>query len=63
MAIKLYGTNASTVIERVEQKIQDINRTLPEGVSIVPYYQQKDIVESAVNTVSSALIQGIILVA
>ncbi len=63
MAIKLFGTNASTVIERVEQKIQEINRTLPEGVSIVPYYQQKDIVESAVNTVSSALIQGIILVA
>ncbi|WP_431064796.1 efflux RND transporter permease subunit [Methylotuvimicrobium sp.] len=63
MAIKLYGTNASTVIERVEQKIQDINKTLPEGVSIVPYYQQKDIVEGAVNTVSSALVQGIILVA
>ncbi len=63
MAIKLYGTNASTVIERVEQKIEDINRTLPEGISIAPYYQQKDIVEGAVNTVSSALIQGIILVA
>lgn len=63
MAIKLYGTNASTVIERVEKKIEEINRTLPEGVSIVPYYQQKDIVEGAVNTVSNALIQGIILVA
>ncbi len=63
MAIKLYGTNASTVIERVEQKIQDINKTLPQGVSIVPYYQQKDIVESAVNTVTSALVQGIVLVA
>ena len=63
MAIKLYGTNASTVIERVEQKIAEINKTLPQGVSIVPYYQQKDIVESAVNTVSSALIQGIVLVA
>ncbi|WP_404361544.1 efflux RND transporter permease subunit [Methylotuvimicrobium sp. KM1] len=62
MVIKLFGTNASTVIERVEQKIQDINKTLPEGVSIVPYYQQKDIVEAAVNTVSSALVQGIILV-
>ncbi|MDQ7089456.1 MAG: CusA/CzcA family heavy metal efflux RND transporter [Methylococcales bacterium] len=63
MAIKLYGTNASTVIERVENKIKEINKTLPEGVSIVPYYQQKDIVESAVNTVNNALIQGIILVA
>ena len=63
MVIKLYGTNASTVIDRVEQKIQDINKTLPKGVSIVPYYQQKDIVESAVSTVTNALVQGIILVA
>ncbi len=63
MAIKLYGTNASTVIERVENKISDINKTLPKGVSIVPYYQQKDIVESAVSTVTSALVQGVILVA
>jgi len=62
MVIKLYGTNASTVIERVEEKINKINKALPEGVSIVPYYQQKDIVKGAVNTVSNALIQGIILV-
>ncbi len=63
MAVKLYGTNASTVINRIEQKIQAINKTLPKGVSIVPYYQQKDIVESAVSTVTHALVQGIILVA
>ncbi len=63
MAIKLYGSNASAVIERVEQRIQSINKSLPAGVSIVPYYQQKDIVESAVNTVNTALVQGIILVA
>jgi cobalt-zinc-cadmium resistance protein CzcA len=63
MVVKLYGTNASTVIERVEEKIQAINKTLPKGVSIVPYYQKKDIVESAVSTVSNALVQGIILVA
>ncbi|MFK5950828.1 MAG: CusA/CzcA family heavy metal efflux RND transporter [Methylococcales bacterium] len=62
MVIKLYGTNASTVIERVEEKIDKINKALPEGVSIVPYYQQKDIVEGAVSTVSNALVQGIILV-
>jgi len=63
MAVKLYGTNASTVIERVEQKIQGINKTLPKDVSIVSYYQQKDIVESAVSTVNNALVQGVILVA
>ncbi|MGR9045729.1 MAG: efflux RND transporter permease subunit [Gammaproteobacteria bacterium] len=41
MVIKLFGSNASTVIERVEQWIEEINKALPEGVSIVPYYQQK----------------------
>ncbi|BCX88275.1 heavy metal efflux system protein [Methylomarinovum tepidoasis] len=63
MVIKLYGSNASTVIERVEKKIAEINRALPEGVRIKPYYQQKDIVEAAVHTVTSALVQGIVLVA
>jgi cobalt-zinc-cadmium resistance protein CzcA len=63
MVVKLYGTNASTVIESVEKRIEEINKILPEGVHIVPYYQQKDIVEAAVGTVSNALIQGIILVA
>ncbi|WP_198246612.1 efflux RND transporter permease subunit [methane-oxidizing endosymbiont of Gigantopelta aegis] len=63
MVIKLFGANASTVIARVEDKIADINKTLPGGVEIVPYYQQKDIVSAAVSTVNNALIQGIILVA
>lgn len=62
MVVKLYGTNSSTVIDRVEQKITDINKILPEGVHIVPYYQQKDLVESCVATVTSALLQGIGLV-
>ncbi len=61
--IKLFGTNASTVIKSVEDKIAQINESLPEGVNIVPYYEQKTLVESAVNTVTSALGQGIVLVA
>ncbi len=62
MVVKLYGSNASTVIGAVEKKIDDINRILPEGIKIIPYYQQRDIVEASVNTVTSALIQGILLV-
>ncbi|GJQ60354.1 MAG: efflux RND transporter permease subunit [Candidatus Scalindua sp. AMX11] len=63
MVIKLFGTNASTVIGRVEEKIKEINKFLPDGIRIVPYYQQKDIVEASVSTVRNALIQGIVLVA
>ncbi len=61
--IKLFGTNASTVIRAVEEKIEEVNQILPEGVSIVPYYEQKTLVEAAVGTVMSALALGIGLVA
>lgn len=62
MVIKLYGTNSSTVIEAVESKLKEIEKALPEGVIIDPYYQQKTLVQSSVNTVTNALLQGIGLV-
>ena len=62
MVIKLYGTNASTVIGTVETKVKEINEILPDGVKIVPYYEQKTLVEAAVSTVTNALWQGILLV-
>ena len=62
MVIKLYGSNSSTVIGQVEEKLRELNKALPPGVRIVPYYQQKTLVEAAVNTVTSALLQGIVLV-
>jgi cobalt-zinc-cadmium resistance protein CzcA len=63
MVIQLYGTNASTVIERVEQKLAEVQEALPEGVEIVPYYEQSELVEASVSTVRNALLQGIGLVA
>ena len=61
--IKLYGANSSSVIGAVETKLAEINKILPEGVKIVPYYQQKSLVDAAVRTVTTALIVGIVLVA
>ncbi|MBD3856843.1 MAG: efflux RND transporter permease subunit, partial [Acidobacteria bacterium] len=60
--IKLFGANSSTVIGAVEEKLAEVNGTLPDGVRIVPYYQQKSLVEAAVGTVTSALLIGIGLV-
>lgn len=62
MVIKLFGTNTSTVIKNVENRMEKINRSLPEGVKIIPYYDQKTLVEACVGTVTKALTQGIILV-
>ncbi|MBA2881895.1 cobalt-zinc-cadmium resistance protein CzcA [Desulfosalsimonas propionicica] len=62
MVIKLIGTNSSTVIARVQEKLAEIQNSLPEGVEIVPFYEQKTIVDASVNTVTTALVQGIGLV-
>jgi len=62
MVVKLIGTNTSTVIRDVENKLEAINDALPEGIKIVPYYDQKELVEACVKTVTSALIQGVVLV-
>jgi len=60
--IKLYGANSSSVIAAVETRLEEINEILPEGVRIVPYYEQKSLVDAAVRTVTRALIVGIALV-
>jgi cobalt-zinc-cadmium resistance protein CzcA len=62
MVIKLFGANSSTVIERIEAKMEEINGILPEGIKLVPYYEQKTLVAACVETVTDALIQGIVLV-
>lgn len=62
MVIKLFGSNSSTVIENVELKMEEINRILPEGIKLVPYYEQKTLVAACVKTVMDALLQGIGLV-
>tara|TARA_R100000027_G_scaffold9275_4_gene6691 strand:+ start:22815 stop:25928 length:3114 start_codon:yes stop_codon:yes gene_type:complete len=62
MVIKLYGTNSSTVIAEVEKKLVQIEEALPDGIIIDSYYEQKTLVQGAVNTVMQSLIQGVGLV-
>lgn len=62
MVLKLLGTNTSTVVEEVQARLDEIQQILPEGVEVVPYYQQADLVDRAVSTVSGALWQGLLLV-
>jgi len=63
MVLKLIGTNTSTVIADVKAKLEEINRVLPEGVKVVPYYDQATLVSKCVKTVTDSLILGVLLVA
>ncbi len=60
--LKLLGTNTSTVIDRVSEQLDRIRGALPEGVSLVPYYEQSSLVRQATGTVTTALWQGLLLV-
>jgi cobalt-zinc-cadmium resistance protein CzcA len=63
MVLKLIGTNTSTVIADVKSKLEEINRVLPEGVKVTPYYDQATLVAKCVKTVTDALFLGVLLVA
>ncbi len=60
--LKLLGTNTSTVISDVQQRLEEIGKILPTGVKIVPYYEQAGLVDRATHTVTKALWEGLVLV-
>jgi cobalt-zinc-cadmium resistance protein CzcA len=62
MVLKLFGSNTAKVITDLEERILEINRTLPEGVRIVPFYNQASLVRSCFSTVSTNLLVGILLI-
>ena len=62
IVMKLFGTNTSQAIERLYEKIPEVQKALPNGIHLVPYYEQAELVEQATWTVKKALLQGAVLV-
>lgn len=62
MAIMLKGENSRTVAERVKERIAEIRKSLPPGVSIEPFYDRTALVKRAIATVETNLVEGAILV-
>lgn len=56
-----YGENPMTVIERIEEKINELEAGLPLGVRISPFYDRTQIVERAQSTLNQALIIELIV--
>ncbi|MBN2409424.1 MAG: efflux RND transporter permease subunit [Candidatus Aminicenantes bacterium] len=62
IVLKLFGSNTAKVIAGLEERIAEINRSLPAGVKIVPFYNQASLVRQCFSTVSVNLALGIVLV-
>lgn len=63
MALQRVGENAKEVVRAVKLKIVTAQQALPKGVTINPVYDRTDLVDKAVKTAESALVEGSILVA
>lgn len=62
IAMMAMGENSRTVSQAVDQKIQDVQQSLPKGVSIETVYDRTTLVEKAITTVQKNLVEGAILV-
>jgi Cu(I)/Ag(I) efflux system membrane protein CusA/SilA len=62
VVVMRYGENTREVIKGVKQKIAEISKALPPGVTIKPFYDRSQLIERAVGTLRLTLIEEIILV-
>jgi cobalt-zinc-cadmium resistance protein CzcA len=62
LVLKLTGANTNAVIAAVTERLEAVNAALPEGVVARPYYDQSELVNQAVSTMTTALWQGALLV-
>lgn len=61
-AIMLKGENSRVVSERIKERIDEIRKTLPQGVTIEPFYDRTALVQRAIATVETNLLEGAALV-
>jgi len=58
-----YGENARATIQRVEERLEELSASLPEGVEIVTTYNRASLIERAVNSLREKLIEEFLVVA
>lgn len=62
IVMMLRGGNGREVISQIEKKIDEINKSLPEGVKVEKFYDQSDLIERTTATISTNLVEGGFLV-
>ena len=63
IVVMRYGENALAVIERVKQRLEDVQAGLPEGVEVVTTYDRSNLIQRAIDTLTHTLIVEMVVVA
>ena len=62
IVLMLKGASGRDVVNAVKEKLPAIQKALPKGVELVPFYDRTDLVKKAIHTVTQALYEGAIFV-
>jgi len=62
IVVMRHGENALNVINRVKQKIKDIEPSLPKGVEVLVTYDRSDLIHRALETLKDKLTEEMIVV-
>ena len=63
IVVMRYGENALKVIERVEERLAELEGSLPEGVYVETEYDRSELIQSAVSTLTTQLGEEMLVVA
>ncbi len=62
IVMMLKDENSSEVIEHVKERVKEIEKTLPEGLEIKPFLDRTKMVDNAISTVKTNLLEGALIV-
>ena len=62
IVMMLQGENSRTVIDRVKERVEQVKKTLPKGVELIPFYDRTELVNRTISTVTKNLVEGALIV-
>ncbi len=62
IVVALRGADASTLVKAIRARLDELAPSLPPGVKVVPFYDRSTLIQRAVGTVESALLEATVLV-
>lgn len=62
LVLMLKGENSSAVVDRVKERMIQINKSLPEGVTAEAFIDRGKLVDNAIGTVTKNLLEGALIV-
>lgn len=62
IVMMLKGANSSQVINNIKERVEQIKKTLPKGIVLQPFLDRTKMVDNAIGTVSTNLLEGALIV-